>query len=63
MKYEVGMKVFIIHIVDDIQDYYGIVGVITHIDDIGQLHGTWGGLALIPAIDDFIILEDEDAQQ
>jgi hypothetical protein len=63
MKYEVGMKVFIIHIVDDIQDYYGRVGVITHIDDIGQLHGTWGGLAIIPSIDDFIILEDEDAQQ
>ncbi len=63
MKYEVGMKVFIIHIVDDIQDYYGRVGVITHIDDIGQLHGTWGGLALIPSIDDFIILEDEDVQQ
>ena len=63
MKYEVGMKVFIIHIVDDIQDYYGRVGVITHIDDIGQLHGTWGGLALIPSIDDFITLEDEDAQQ
>ena len=63
MKYEVGMKVFIIHIVDDIQDYYGRVGVITHIDDIGQLHGTWGGLALIPSIDDFIILEDKDVQQ
>lgn len=63
MKYEVGMKVFIIHIVDDIQDYYGRVGVITHIDDIGQLHGTWGGLALIPSIDDFIILEDEYVQQ
>lgn len=63
MKYEVGMKVFIIHIVDDIQDYYGRVGVITHIDDIGQLHGTWGGLALIPSIDNFIILEDEDVQQ
>ena len=63
MKYEVGMKVFIIHIVDDIQDYYGRVGFITHIDDIGQLHGTWGGLALIPSIDDFIVLEDEDVQQ
>ena len=63
MKYEVGMKICIIHIVDDIQNYYGRVGVITHIDDIGQLHGTWGGLALIPSIDDFIILEDEDAQQ
>ena len=62
MKYEIGMKILIIHVVDDIVDYSGRVGVITHIDDIGQLHGTWGGLALIPSIDDFIILEDEDAQ-
>lgn len=28
MKNEVGMKVLIIHIVDDIQDYYGRVGVV-----------------------------------
>ena len=30
-------------------------GVITHIDDLGQLHGTWGGLALIPNEDEFFI--------
>ena len=63
MKYEVGMKLLIIHVVDDIVDYSGRVGVITHIDDIGQLHGTWGGVALLPELDDFIVLEDKNAQQ
>ena len=62
MKYEVGMKLLIIHIVDDVVDYSGVVGTITNIDDIGQLHGTWGGLALIPELDDFIVLEAEHAQ-
>ena len=62
MKYEVGMKIFIIHIVDDAEDYFGRVGYITHIDDIGQLHGTWGSLALVPDLDDFIVVEEEDAQ-
>ena len=61
MKYEVGMKLLIIHVVDDIVDYSGRVGVITHIDDIGQLHGTWGGVALLPELDDFIVLEDKNA--
>lgn len=61
MKFEVGMKLLIIHIVDDVVDYSGVVGTITHIDDIGQLHGTWGGLALIPELDDFIVLEAEHA--
>lgn len=31
--------------------YNGRVGEITHIDDIGQLHGTWGGCAVIPETD------------
>ena len=62
MKYEVGMKIFVIHIVDDAEDYFGRVGYITHIDDIGQLHGTWGSLALVPDLDDFIVVEEEDAQ-
>ena len=32
-------------------------GVITHIDNAGQIHGTWGGCALIPEIDTYIILK------
>ena len=33
-------------------------GVVTHIDDAGQIHGTWGGGALIPEVDDFITIRD-----
>ena len=62
MKYEVGMVIFIIHIVDDAEDYYERVGTITHIDDIGQLHGTWGSLALVPDLDNFIVVEEQDTQ-
>ena len=28
-------------------EYAGRVGVVIHIDDAGQIHGTWGGCALI----------------
>lgn len=38
--------------------YRGKVGVVEHIDDIGQLHGTWGGLAIIPEEDEFEILNE-----
>ena len=38
--------------------YTGRVGVVTTIDDIGQLHGTWGGLAVIPGEDSYIIIEE-----
>lgn len=36
--------------------YSGRVGVVERIDDIGQLHGTWGGLAVIPGEDAFEVL-------
>lgn len=36
--------------------YNGREGIVQHIDDIGQLHGTWGGLAVIPGEDTFKIL-------
>lgn len=58
----VGDRIRIIKMDDcngkDIQarDYAGRVGTITAKDDIGQLHGTWGGLAVNPAVDDFEIL-------
>ena len=34
-------------------------GVVTHIDDVGQMHGTWGGCAIIPGIDTYVIIENE----
>lgn len=38
--------------------YNGKTGVITHIDGIGQLHGTWGGLAVLPDKDEFTVITE-----
>lgn len=35
----------------------GKEGEVTVIDDAGQIHGTWGGLALIPEHDNFEIIQ------
>ena len=37
--------------------YCGREGVVTHIDDMGQLHGTWGGLAVIPGEDAYEVIQ------
>jgi len=52
--YQVGDVIHINYMADEL-DYIDREGVITHIDDIGQLHGTWGGLAIIPEVDDFFV--------
>ena len=39
--------------------YTGKVGVIKFIDDIGQIHGTWGGCALIPGLDQYELVEQK----
>ena len=40
--------------------YCGKVGVVTHIDSIGQLHGTWGGLAVVPGTDSFVVVSNDE---
>lgn len=55
----IGDKIRIIYMVDEPQ-YRGREGVITSIDDMGQLHGTWGGLAVIPGEDDYTVIEEEN---
>ena len=57
MEYKVGQKIRIIRMKGEPQ-YTGKVGVITTIDSLGQLHGTWGGLAIIPEEDQFEIIEE-----
>ena len=37
--------------------YNGRSGAVEHIDSMGQLHGTWGGLAVIPGVDDFEVID------
>lgn len=38
--------------------FTGKIGTVTSVDDIGQLHGTWGGCALVPGTDAFTFLDD-----
>ena len=40
--------------------YIGKEGTVMHIDSLGQIHGTWGGCALIPGVDSFEILKRGD---
>lgn len=37
--------------------YCGKVGIVISIDSIGQIHGTWGGCAIIPQTDTFEIIQ------
>lgn len=50
---KIGDKIHIYHLEGE-DNYDGREGTITSIDDLGQLHGTWGGLAIIPEVDSFI---------
>ena len=55
-KVKVGDRIKIIKMKDEPQ-YTGREGVVTHIDDAGQIHGTQGGCAIVPEIDTYLILK------
>ncbi len=40
--------------------YSGKVGTVEFIDGIGQIHGTWGGCAVVPNIDSYTIIKKKD---
>ena len=44
-------------------EYTGREGTVRKIDDMGQIHGTWGGLALHEGEDSFTILDSASPQQ
>jgi hypothetical protein len=52
--YKIGDRIRIIKMNDPYsgEKYTNKEGTVTFIDDIGQLFGTWGGLAVIPEIDE-----------
>ena len=56
---KVGDKIRIRNLASII-DYYGRVGVVTGIDDMGQLHGTWGELVVVPSEDKFEIIGESE---
>lgn len=51
-----GDKIKIISMKDE-PEYDGKEGIIKFIDDIGQIHGSWGGCALIPDLDIFVKID------
>lgn len=53
----IGKKIKIICMVGE-PHYNGVEGIVTEIDDIGQIHGTWGGCAIVPDEDEFEIIGD-----
>ena len=59
MKVQIGDKIRIIYM-DGEPQYTNKVGVVTRIDDAGQIHTTAGGCAIIPEIDKFIIIKDDE---
>lgn len=43
--------------------YSGREGRVRSIDDMGQIHGSWGGLALIPGEDSFHVIEERSGAE
>lgn len=56
-SYRVGDRIRIIHLHGEDTNYDGREGCITYVDSIGQLHGDWGGLAVIPTEDEFYVID------
>lgn len=56
MKVKVGDQIRIIKMEGE-EQYNGKEGVVTSIDDVGQIHGTWGGCAVIEDYDDYIVIK------
>lgn len=54
---KVGDMIHIYHMFGEPQ-YKDTEGIVRYIDDMNQIHGTWGGCALVPG-DDYVILKEE----
>jgi hypothetical protein len=53
-------KLIVIVYMDGEPHYTGKQGIVQHIDSAGQLHGTWGGLAVNPSIDKYVIVQEQE---
>lgn len=51
-----GKTIRIDHLSGEDSRYDGKEGVVEYVDGMGQLHGTWGGLAVIPGEDSFMVI-------
>ena len=57
--YQIGDRIKITLMVGE-PEYEGKEGIIEYIDSIGQIHGSWGGCAIIPGIDEFTIIDKNE---
>lgn len=57
IDFKQGMKIRIIHLDGEDNRYDGHIGVIKYIDSIGQLHLDNCGLAIIPDVDEFELVD------
>ena len=55
---KIGNKIRIIKMEGEPQ-YNSKVGIVDLIDDAGQIHGTCGGCALIPDVDEFEVINSK----
>jgi hypothetical protein len=55
-KAKVGNRIRILYLRDEDPRYDRREGTVEFIDAIGQLHGSWGGLAVIPEVDSFVVI-------
>ena len=56
--FKIGDRIRIINMKGE-DHYNGREGVIEYIDGLDQLHGTWGGLAIIPTEDLIEVINHE----
>lgn len=60
MNVKVGDRIRILKMDDPYALYYpGKEGVVTYIDDMGHLHGTWGGLAVLLDVDEIEVINNQ----
>lgn len=57
MKVKVGDTIKIVEMKDE-PTYADRIGKVEFIDSLNQIHGTWGGCAIIPEVDSFIIIKE-----
>ena len=63
MNVRIGDRIRIIEMNGEPQ-YAGREGVVRLIDDAHQIHGSWGGCAIVPGLDRFeVIARDQPIEQ
>jgi hypothetical protein len=58
MKHYLIGKLITIISMEDEPHYTGRTGIVQSVDSYGQLHGTWGGLAVNPLVDKYVVIQD-----